>query len=77
MNDELRADRRAMADFLQMAHPDGPWVLTAIPNDGGWTGTQTFHDAEAAAGWAAKQNDEGLNLYWTVQPGPRLGQEEA
>lgn len=51
--------------FLRWAHPRGPWVLTAIPPEGGRTTTQTFHDVKAARGWIEQRSGK-QNIYWTV-----------
>lgn len=59
-------DRAAIREFLELAHPGGPWVLTAIPVEGGRTATETFRDAGQAAGWAEAQNALPRNVYWTV-----------
>jgi hypothetical protein len=66
MSSTLKADRGAVADFLNIVHPGGPWVLTAIPGARAATDTRTFHDAEAATGWAVAQNADERNIYWTV-----------
>ena len=59
-------DGVAIRQFLELVHPGGPWVLTAIPVEGGRTATETFFDASAAAGWAEAQNALPRNVYWTV-----------
>lgn len=51
--------------FLLWAHPRGPWVLTAIPPEGGRTTTETFHDVKAARGWIGQRSGK-QNIYWTV-----------
>jgi hypothetical protein len=51
--------------FLRWAHPSGPWVLTAIPVEGGRTTTETFFDMGAARGWI-EQHSGKQNVYWTV-----------
>ena len=63
---ELAPDRAAIREFLEAVQPGGPWVLTSIPVEGGRTATKTFHDAAAAAGWAATQNALPRNLYYIV-----------
>jgi P4 family phage/plasmid primase-like protien len=52
-------------ELLAWAHPNGPWVLTAIPAEGGRTTTETFHDPDAARGWIQRLNGH-QNVYWTV-----------
>lgn len=59
-------DRQAIADFLKLVHPEGPWVLTSIPAEGGKTATQTMFDIDGAATWAANQNTLTRNVYFTV-----------
>lgn len=51
--------------FLKWAHPEGPWVLTAIPVEGGRTTTATFFDISAARGWIGQYSGK-QNIYWTV-----------
>lgn len=51
--------------FLKWAHPQGPWVLTAIPVEGGRTTTATFFDISAARGWIGQYSGK-QNIYWTV-----------
>lgn len=61
----LKTDLDAADRFLRWAHPEGPWVLTAIPVEGGRTTTDTFHDLDAARGWIEERSGK-LNIYWTV-----------
>jgi len=61
----MEPDLQACQHFLSWAHPEGPWVLTAIPIEGGRTNTETFFDLSAASGWIAKYNVDH-NVYWTV-----------
>ena len=65
MGDALKTDLDTALRFLDWAHPGGPWVLTAIPVEGGRTTTATFHDAGAARGWLAERSGRE-NIYWTV-----------
>lgn len=53
--------------FLKWLRPSGPWVLTAIPPDGGRTETQTFCDEGEARGWIDARNGR-LNLYYMLNP---------
>ena len=62
---ELKTDLDAAERFLKWAHPEGPWVLTAIPGEGGRTTTDTFFDLKAARGWI-EQRAGRQNIYWTV-----------
>jgi hypothetical protein len=66
MSEILKADWGKVVDFLNKVHPGGPWVLTAIPVEGGRTATVTFSDASKAAHWAVEQNARPMNVYWTV-----------
>jgi len=53
--------------FLDWARPGGPWVLTAIPPEGGRTETQTFTSLDAAGKWMDGHQGK-RNLYWMVNP---------
>ncbi len=59
-------DGAAIREFLELVQPGGPWVLTAIPVEGGRTATETFHDMTKAVDWAERQNILPRNVYWTV-----------
>ena len=61
----MDADLDQVKRFLLWAYPKGPWVLTAIPVEGGRTTTETFFDVKAALGWVAQMNAAN-NIYWTV-----------
>ena len=53
--------------FLRAFHPAGPWVLTAIPPEGGQTETKTFgpKSEKSAEAWILKRN-QTLNIYFSV-----------
>ncbi|WP_306003582.1 DUF5906 domain-containing protein [Brevundimonas sp. C43] len=53
--------------FLQWLRPGGPWVLTAIPPEGGRTDTATFTDVAEAEKWLSSRSGK-LNLYFSVNP---------
>lgn len=53
--------------FLQWLRPEGPWVLTAIPPEGGRTDTATFTDVAEAEKWLSSRSGK-LNLYFSVNP---------
>lgn len=53
--------------FLQWLRPEGPWVLTAIPPEGGRTETETFTDTGKARAWLEKLSGR-QNLYFMVNP---------
>jgi hypothetical protein len=62
----------AATKFLEQLSPGGPWVLTAIPPDGGSTITQTFTDLEEAGQFIAEGNDDNShNIYYSVNPTKR------
>lgn len=65
MSDALKTDLDEALHFINWAHPGGPWVLTAIPVEGGRTTTATFFDLGAAKGWLAEYSGK-QNIYWTV-----------
>jgi hypothetical protein len=65
MPNQLQTDLALAERFLRWAHINGPWVLTAIPVEGGRTTTETFYDIEAARGWIEEYSGK-QNLYWTV-----------
>jgi hypothetical protein len=56
--------------FLQRLSARGPWVLTAIPPDGGSTSTETFTDREEARQFIAESNNgsNSCNIYYSVNP---------
>ena len=62
MNAPLAADPEAALAFLDLLHPGGPWVLTAITPDGPAT-TETFSTLDAAAAWITRENAR-RNIYW-------------
>jgi hypothetical protein len=53
-------------EFLQSLRPKGPWVLTAIPAEGGVTATQTFTEPEEARRFIIDNNDDGSNVYYSL-----------
>jgi len=65
MKDETKTARR----FLRYFAPKGPWVLTAIPPDGGKTWTAYFEPKteKAMCEWIDKHNGKN-NLYFMVNP---------
>ena len=80
MTDDVRTKRlpgTVAIDFLKELRPKGPWVLTAIFENGGGrskTGTQTFTDLEAAREWIVENNDpkkEG-NVCYSINPTKQL-----
>jgi len=54
-------------EFLQWAHPAGPWCLTAIDPGKKDIATATFTEPGAAREWIDKYNGR-YNLYWMVNP---------
>ena len=58
-------DLKQCEEFLLWAYPNGPWVLTAIPVEGGRTTTVTFVNMPQALAWV-EQFAGKQNLYWTV-----------
>ena len=56
-------------DFLKKFRPKGPWVLTAIPVEGGKLNTVTFAACEEKKieSWLTK-NGKGHNIYFSVNP---------
>ena len=65
----VQGDPQAALDFMRWARPAGPWVLTAIPPEGGITQTRTFRLDEPLdlMSWVAERIGK-LNLYWAVNP---------
>ncbi len=65
-------DPAVSLEFLRWARPDGPWVLTAIPPEGGVTKTATFsaETTDALLRWVREQGGT-LNVYWMVNPARR------
>lgn len=53
--------------FLKWLRPGGPWVLTAIPVEGGRTETETFTEEAKAAAWLTRLSGK-QNLYFSVNP---------
>ena len=64
MNAPLATDPEAALAFLDLLHPGGPWVLTAITPDGSAT-TETFSRADAVAAWITREN-AARNIYMMV-----------
>lgn len=54
------------ASFLERWRPGGPWVLTAIPPEGGATRTVTLADPDAVRKWVHDHSGGRWNLYFTV-----------
>jgi hypothetical protein len=56
--------------FLDKFRTGGPWVLTAIPNEGGRTDTATFNMAnvERLIKWLESHEERGNNVYFMVNP---------
>ncbi|UTV81825.1 phage/plasmid primase, P4 family [Acidithiobacillus sp. YTS05] len=54
-------------EFLKRFRPGGPWLLAAIPPDGGRLRAKTFTDAAQAASWAENQNQTD-NVYFSINP---------
>lgn len=68
---ELRPDPDKAIDFLRQYRPEGPWVLTAIPDGGGRTKTATFRpETEAdAREWIQRWNGaECHHVYFMANP---------
>jgi hypothetical protein len=65
----LSGDPSAALNFLSWVRPAGPWVLTAIPPEGGVTQTRTFGPETSVdmLDWVAGLNGK-LNVYWMVNP---------
>lgn len=61
---------KAAIAFLDKLRPGGPWVLTAIPPEGGRTDTATFTmaNAERLTNWLLQHERDGNNLYFMVNP---------
>ena len=53
--------------FLKLLRPEGPWCLTAIEPDGPIR-TATFDDLGEARKFIERHNDNGENLYYSVNP---------
>ena len=62
MSAPLAPDPEAALAFLELLHPGGPWVLTAITPDGPTT-TETFTRADTVAKWILREN-KTRNIYW-------------
>ena len=56
-------------DFLKQFRPNGPWVLTAVPVEGGKLDTATFEtgDKKKIESWL-KTNGKDHNIYFSVNP---------
>lgn len=54
-------------DFLKQFRPNGPWVLTAIPVEGGKLNTATFTDEKKIETWI-RTNGSEHNIYFSVNP---------
>lgn len=62
----LRPDTAAAVDFLGHWRTGGPWVLTAIPVEGGPTRTATLCTARDVERWIHDHSGGAWNLYFTV-----------
>lgn len=67
MSDAPQSDLDQSLRFLEWLTPGGPWVLTAIPPEGGRTTTETFTDPARARAWLEERTGV-LNLYFAVNP---------
>lgn len=67
MSDDLQSDLDQSIRFLEWLRPGGPWVLTAIPAEGGRTTTVTLSDPGDTRAWLAERSGK-LNLYFAVNP---------
>lgn len=67
--EHLTRDATEALDYLRWLRPEGPWVLTSIPPEGGVTETATFGPETEGelVSWIAKR-DGRLNLYYMVNP---------
>lgn len=65
----IKSNPQASLDFLRWLRPGGPWVLTAIPPEGGLTTTATFTEekADRLLSWVAERSGK-LNIYFMVNP---------
>jgi hypothetical protein len=65
----LEPDTDGSIDFLKRWAPEGPWVLTAIPQEGGKPDVETFTPETVGAmrTWVEDRNGRA-NLYFTVNP---------
>jgi hypothetical protein len=62
-----KSNRSAHAvNYLEELRPQGPWLLTAIPPNGGKTTTATFTDLEEARRFIVECNDDGDNVYYSL-----------
>lgn len=69
--EELRPDLDMAIGFLRQYRPEGPWVLTAIPDGGGRTKTKTFRPKTEAAAreWIQRWNGaERHHVYFMANP---------
>lgn len=65
-----------MKTFLEQLRPAGGWCLVGI-HPGGGQGTQArwFTTSAAAEAWARKLNDDGWNLYFTLNGTEAIGKK--
>lgn len=66
---KVEGDPKEAVRFLRWLRPAGPWVLTAIPPEGGRTFTETFSASQSAEmeRWISER-DGRQNLYFMVNP---------
>ena len=64
MPEEPRLDIGTVLQFLELLRSPR-WVLTSIVPDGP-TRTKTFASADACSQFAAEENEDGKNIYWSV-----------
>lgn len=64
---QAETDTEQAVRFLEWLRPGGPWVLTAIPPEGGRTNTQTLSDAESVRAWVERFSGK-QNCYFMVNP---------
>lgn len=66
---QMTGDPQASIDFLRWLRPGGPWVLTAIPPEGGLTETATFSEESLTKLSAFLLRHVGSrNVYFMVNP---------
>ena len=62
------ADIDLSIEFLQWWSPEGPWLLTAIPNDRQKIDPRSFTDLSAARDWLAEKSQQKWGIYFSVNP---------
>ena len=70
MSEEIAPKLDEALEHLRWFRPEGPWTLTAIPPDRGPTRTASFgpEDEDRALRWLQQQTDDGMNIYFMVNP---------